>query len=106
MWPRDEIGAVLAGLLGAAFGGRAGSVAAAAQVEFVAGTDPGAREGGRPLGWHAAIARHMAELCESVEPNDFADERTRQWVLDHIRSGAAPASEPGDWPTARISRAQ
>ncbi|CAK0850000.1 unnamed protein product [Prorocentrum cordatum] len=109
MWPRDEIDAVLARLPGAAFGGRVGSEAAAARVEFVAGADPGAREGGRPLLWHDGIARHMAELCESVDPSDFADESTRQWILDNIKSGAAPfdgASEPGDWPTVRISRAQ
>ena len=109
MWPREEIDAALAGLPGTAFGGRAGSEAAAAWVEFVAGTDPGARESGRPLQWYAALARHMADLCESVEPSDFADGSTRQWILDNVKSGATPwdgAGEPGEWPTARISRAQ
>ena len=109
MWPREEIDAVLAGLPGTAFGGRAGSEAAAAWVEFVAGTDPGARESGRPLQWYAALARHMADLCESVEPSDFADASMRQWILDNIKSGATPfggQDEPGEWPTVRISRAQ
>ena len=109
MWTREEVDAVLAGLPQAAFGGRAGSDAAAEWVEFVAGTDPGARESGRSLMWYAAIARHMAELCESVEPSDFADGSTRQWILDNVKSGATPwdgAGEPGEWPTARISRAQ
>ena len=109
MWPREEIDAVLAGLPGTAFGGRAGSEAAAAWVEFVAGTDPGARESGRPLQWYAALARHMADLCESVEPSDFADASMRQWILDNIKLGATPfdgPGEPGEWPTFRISRAQ
>ena len=109
MWPREEIDAVLAGLPGTAFGGRAGSEAAAAWVEFVAGTDPGARESGRPLQWYAALACHMADLCEGVEPSDFADASMRQWILGNIKSGATPfggQDEPGEWPTVRISRAQ
>ena len=89
-WSAEEIGQVLDGLPGTAFGGRPKDQ----QVQWlqhVMGVDSAPRQA-HPVLFYAASARVLAEAMGTTHPMDYEESA----MADHIRDAVQPRAKPFD----------